>query len=51
MLFVLNTDTNDGILPKVFELLFHQFKARREVHPIMVCDTLKKAFQVYLEDL
>jgi hypothetical protein len=27
------------------------FKARREVHPLMVCNILKKAFQVHLEGL
>jgi hypothetical protein len=47
MFFVVNTNTADDILPKLIELLFKKFKARREVHPLLVCNTLKKAFQVY----
>jgi hypothetical protein len=42
MFLVVNTNTADDILPKLIELLFKKFKARREVHPLLVCNTLKK---------
>jgi hypothetical protein len=47
MFLVVNTNTADNIPPKLIELLFKKFKARREVHPLMVCNILKKAFQVF----
>jgi hypothetical protein len=43
MFFVVNMDTAD-MIPKILEPLFQDFKARVEVHPIMVLDDLKKAF-------
>ena len=43
MFFVVNMDTADTI-PKILEPLFQEFKAKVEVHPIMVLDDLKKAF-------
>jgi hypothetical protein len=43
MFFVVNIDTAD-MIPKVLEPLFQDFKARVEVHPIMVLDDLKRVF-------
>jgi hypothetical protein len=43
MLFVVNMDLAD-IIPQIIEPLFQKFRARVEMHPIMVLDDLKKAF-------
>ena len=43
MFFVVNMDTSD-MIPMVLEPLFQEFKAKVEVHPIMILDDLKKAF-------
>ena len=43
MFFVVNIDSAD-MIPQIIEPLFQKFKARVEMHPIMVLDDLKKAF-------
>lgn len=43
MFFVVNMDSAD-MIPKIVEPLFQKFKARVEMHPVMVLDDLKKAF-------
>jgi hypothetical protein len=43
MFFVVNIDSAD-MIPQRIEPLFQKFKARVEMHPIMVLDDLKKAF-------
>ena len=43
MFFVVNMETAD-MIPKILEPLFQEFRAKVEVHPIMVLDDLKKAF-------
>jgi hypothetical protein len=43
MLFVVNMDLAD-MIPQIIEPLFQKFRARVEMHPIMVLDDLKKAF-------
>src|SRR5215212_12029612 len=43
MFFIVNMDTPDKI-PIILEPLFQEFKAKVEVHPIMILDDLKKAF-------
>jgi hypothetical protein len=43
MFFVVNIDAAD-MIPKVLEPLFQDFKARVEIHPIMVLDDLKRVF-------
>ena len=43
MFFVVNMDSAD-MIPKILEPLFQKFKAKVEMHPIMVLDDLKKAF-------
>ena len=43
MFFVVNMDSAD-MIPQIIEPLFQKFRARVEMHPIMVLDDLKKAF-------
>jgi hypothetical protein len=43
MFFVVNLDSAD-MIPKILEPLFQKFKAKVEMHPIMVLDDLKKSF-------
>jgi hypothetical protein len=43
MFYIVNMDTPDKI-PIILEPLFQEFKAKVEVHPIMILDDLKKAF-------
>jgi hypothetical protein len=43
MFFVVNMDSAD-MIPKILEPLFQKFKAKVEMHPIMVLDDLKKSF-------
>jgi hypothetical protein len=43
MFFIVNMDTPDQI-PIILEPLFQEFKAKIEVHLIMILDDLKKAF-------
>ena len=44
MFFIVNMDTPDNKIPIILEPLFQEFKAKVEVHPIMILDDLKKAF-------
>ena len=41
--FVVNMDSAD-MISQIIEPLFQKFRARVEMHPIMVLDDLKKAF-------
>jgi hypothetical protein len=43
MFFAVNMHSAD-MIPLIIEPLFQKFKARVEMHPIMVFDDLKKAF-------